>query len=317
MASSATTHETDRLELARLPSGHTVDATLHRYRGRQPGPTVYLQALQHGGEVNGPEVLRRLHDRLQERTLEGTVVAVPIANPLAFDHREYRAPRRLDAIHSNMNRIWPGDPNGSLLERMVDRLWSVAGEADAIVDLHTGGPYMLSHTRYTRGNRQSKELATAFGIDTIVEGGEPADDGDQSPQGKLRTIGAREGVPTITPELSHSREIVEDSVEAGVGGVENVLTAVDVLDGTVPENDPTVATEKESVFVEASGLFRSFDVEVGDTVDPGTAIGEIFDPRTYEVRQLVEVDRAGMILTLNRGSTVMEGETVASIVDVS
>ena len=316
MTQAATSHETEHLELARLPSGHPVVTTLHRYRGRPSGPTVYLQALQHGGEVNGPEVLRRLHDRLLAADLQGSVVAVPIANPLAFDHREYLAPRRLDAMHANMNRIWPGDPDGSLLERMVDRLWSVAGEADAIVDLHTGGPYMLSHTRFTPDDPRSRELATAFGIDPIVAEGEAPSETDTE-MGKLRTVGAREGIPTITPELAHSREIVEASVEAGIEGVENVLRTMEMLDGPVQRHEPTVGTEVESVFADASGLFRSDGVSVGDTLSTGTTIGEIYDPRTYEVLQSVEVDEPGLVLSLNRGSTVVEGESVASIVDIS
>lgn len=317
MTGTTATHVVESLPLAGLPSGRTVEATVHRYRGHRGGPTVYLQALQHGGEVNGAAVLRRIHDRLRSAPLAGEVVAVPVANPLAFDHRVYLAPTRLDAINSNMNRLWPGDPTGTLMERMVDRLWSLVSEADVVVDLHTGGPYMLSHTRFAPGDDESRRLAEAFGIDLLVAEGEAVDaDAGVEPTGKLREVASGNGIPSITPELAHSREIVEDSVSRGVSGIENVLRSIGVLEGAVPDTDPTIGREKTHVYAGASGLFRSTDVTVGDVVDTGTPIGEVFDPTSYETCQTVTTERAGLLLSLNRGSTVMEGESVGSVVAV-
>jgi predicted deacylase len=315
MTARAATHTVESVPLARLPSGRTVETICHRYRGNTDGPTVYLQALQHGGEVNGAAVLRRLHDRLATRPLDGEVLAVPVANPFAFDHRVYMAPTRLDAINSNMNRIWPGDPAGTLMERLVDSLWDRANEADAIVDLHTGGPYMRSHTRFTPTDSRSRELASAFGVDLIVADGSRVDP-DGGEQGKLREVAAAAGIPTITPELAHSREIVESAVETGVAGIENVLAELGVLDDPVRTTEPTVGRDKSPLFAEESGLFRSNAVSVGDHIAAGTEIGEIFDPTSYERRQTVTADRDGMLLSLKRGSTVMEGETLGSVISV-
>jgi predicted deacylase len=312
---SDVTHTVESVPLARLPSGRTVETVCHRYRGDRSGPTVYLQALQHGGEVNGAAVLRRLHDRLTGADLAGEVLAVPVANPFAFDHRVYMAPSRLDAVNSNMNRLWPGDPDGTLMERLVDSLWDLASDADAIVDLHTGGPYMRSHTRFTPEDDRSRALARAFGVDLILADGSPLDPANGG-QGKLREIAASAGIPAITPELAHSREIVDASVDRGVRGIENVLTECGLLSGTVDEPAVTVGTEKTPIFTEASGLFRSRDVSVGDRIAAGQAIGEVFDPTSYEPLQEIVADRAGMLLSLNRGSTVMEGESVGSLIAV-
>jgi len=316
MSDRAVTHTVESVPLVRLPSGRTVETMLHRYRGTRDGPRVYLQALQHGGEVNGAAVLRRLHERLQDRQLHGEVLAVPVANPFAFDHRVYMSPTRLDAINPNMNRIWPGDPDGTLMERLVDSLWERANTADAIVDLHTGGPYMYSHTRFTPNTERSRKLAAAFGVDMIVADGAPVDDPGPTSQGKLREVAAAADIPAITPELAHSREIVEEAVEQGVAGIENVLKELDVLDGAAEPFDPSVGRDKSSIYTEESGLFRSTDVSVGQHLEAGTVIGEIFDPTTYEQRQTVKTDRSGLLLSLNRGSTVLEGESVGSLVTV-
>lgn len=336
MTTDPTPHRTERLALGRLPSGTTIQTTVHRYGNRGEGPTVYLQALQHGREVNGLEVLRRVHDRLLEADLQGRVVAVPVANPLSFDHRRYLAPQRLDALNANMNRLWPGDPAGTLLEGMVARLWSVAGEADYVVDLHTGTPAMLSHVRYSPGDPRSRELAASFGLDVIladgpeepddaedardVEGGAIPEPGRDGPRGKLREIASRAGIPTITPELAHSRAIVEGSVEQGVRGVENVLRAVGVFAEVDAEGDPHAdadpvrATDRTRVFARESGMFRAADLAVGDRVSADTAIGEVYDPATYEVLQRVEAGREGTLLTLKRGFAAIEGESLASVV---
>ena len=316
MTDRVATHTVESVPLARLPSGRTVETNCHRYRGAQSGPTVYLQALQHGGEVNGAAVLRRLHDRLADTPLDGEVLAVPVANPFAFDHRVYMAPTRLDAINSNMNRIWPGDPAGTLMERLVDSLWDRASTADAIVDLHTGGPYMRSHTRFTPGEDRSRELAAAFGVDLIVGDGSSVDP-ETGEQGKLREVAAAAGIPAITPELAHSREIVESAVETGVAGIENVLAELGVLDEPVRKTSPTVGHDNSPIFAAESGLFRSTSVSVGDRIEAGTEIGEIFDPTGYERLQTVTADRDGMLLSLKRGSTVMEGESLGSLLTIA
>lgn len=317
MTARAVEHTTEAVSLARMPSGRSVETRIHRYRGDEEGPTVYLQALQHGGEVNGAAVLRRVHDRLLEADLAGEVIAVPVANPLAFDHRVYMAPTRLDAINSNMNRLWPGDATGTLMERMVARLWSVIEGADAVIDLHTGGPYMLSHTRFSPEDEASRRLAAAFGLDPIVADGTDPGERSEAEPGKLREVAVGNGIPSITPELSHSREIVERSVRNGVEGVANVLAAMDVLPEDPPQNSPRVGTDKTPVFTDSSGLFRAPDVSVGDRVTADTELGEVFDPVTYETQDVIAVGDDGHLLSLNRGSTVMEGESVATLVDLS
>lgn len=309
MSERDVSHGLETVELARLPSGRQVTATLHRYEGQKSGPTVYLQALQHGGEVNGAAVLRDLHERLLATDLAGTVLAVPVANPLAFDHRVYLAPSRLDAINSNMNRLWPGDPEGTLMERMVARLWDRASMADAIIDLHTGGPYLLSHTRFTAGEEDARDLAAAFGIDPVVAEGEAGKE-----RGKLREVAAAEDIPTITAELAHSREIVTESVDSGVKGIENVLASVGALDQPSTDHHPTVYQDTQQIHTGESGLFQSASCSVGDRLAPGETVGEVFDPTTFETRQVIEAQRGGRLLSLNRGSTVMEGESIGMTV---
>ncbi|RLM68061.1 succinylglutamate desuccinylase [Halorubrum sp. Atlit-8R] len=347
-------HTSRTLTLARLPSGVPIRTTVHAYgEGRLvdgddgpevdapgDGPVVYAQAAQHGREVNGTAVLRRLHDRLTggaegeagtggaERAdgptaadLDGTLVTVPVADPLTFDRVSYTTPESLDSRQPNMNRCWPGDPEGSLHERMAARLWAFASEADAIVDLHTGSPSMATHTVYMRGDDDCRGLAEAFGTDLLLAeaAGDDADTewDERGFAGKLRVAATREGIPTITPELAHSKEIVPAAVETGVAGTLGVLRREGLLDGEPDPWDGVVARNHLGrVIADDSGLFvPEPDLAVGDRVAAGERVGEVFDPTAFETLQVARADRDGIAYSVAREATVTAGATLVGVAE--
>ncbi|OYR63481.1 succinylglutamate desuccinylase [Halorubrum ezzemoulense] len=347
-------HTSRSLTLARLPSGVPIRTTVHAYGEGEivhgdggpeldaPGdaPVVYAQAAQHGREVNGTAVLRRLHDRLvgdgaegasgaetgaeggpSAADLDGTLVTVPVADPLTFDRVSYTTPESLDSRQPNMNRCWPGDPEGSLHERMAARLWAFAGEADAIVDLHTGSPSMATHAVYMRGDDACRGLAEAFGTDLLLAeaAGDDADTewDERGFAGKLRVAATREGIPTITPELAHSREVVPAAVETGVAGMIGALRHEGLLDGEPEPWDGVVARNHLGrVTAGDSGLFvPEPDLAVGDRVTEGDRVGEVFDPTTFETHQVARADRSGIAYSVAREATVTAGATLVGVAE--
>ncbi|VTT86580.1 succinate dehydrogenase subunit [Halorubrum sp. DM2] len=339
-------HTSRDLTLARLPSGVPIRTTVHAYgEGKlvdgddgpeldapADAPVVYAQAAQHGREVNGAAVLRRLHDRLvgaeseggadpPAADLDGTLVTVPVADPLTFDRVSYTTPESLDSRQPNMNRCWPGDAEGSLHERMAARLWAFASEADAVVDLHTGSPSMATHAVYMRGDEDCRGLAEAFGTDLLLAeaAGDDADTewDERGFAGKLRVAATREGIPTITPELAHSREVVPEAVETGVAGTLGVLRREGLLDGEPDPWDGTVARNHLGrVIADDSGLFvPEPDLAVGDWVSDGERVGEVFDPTTFETLQVAHADRDGIAYSVARESTVTAGATLVGVAE--
>jgi predicted deacylase len=313
-------HTAERVTLARLPSGVEITTTVHTYEGTEDGPTLYVQAAQHGREVNGTETLRRFHDRIDGDALAGRIVAAPIADPLTFDRVSYTTPEQFDSVNPNMNRVWPGDPNGTLHERMAATLWEYASEADAVVDLHTGSPDMLTHVVFMEGDRESQALAEAFGTDLLLgeEAGEDADAewADRDFSGKFRVAASNAGVPSITPELAHNKQIVEDAVETGVTGLWNVCRHLGLLDGPTESNGDPVLARNHLGRVRAadSGLFRADpDREVGERVREGDHLGTLYDPATYEVLQEARVDRDGVLYSLAREATVTAGDSLGNV----
>ncbi|MFQ3296030.1 MAG: putative deacylase [Halobacteriales archaeon] len=315
-----TGHTSERVTLVRLPSGVRIDTTVHTYDGALRGPTVYVQAAQHGREINGVEVLRRIHERLDPKNMAGKVIAVPVADPLTFDRVSYTTPESLDSVNSNMNRVWPGNANGTLHERMAATLWGYAETADAVVDLHTASPNSLTHVVFMEGDPECRRLAKAFGTDLLL--GEQADaaaDDDWHERnfgGKFRVAATNAGIPAITPELAHNKQIVESAVEKGVTGLFNVFRELDMLESDPEPNGATFLGRNHlgRVIAEESGLFRvDPDCHIGQEVEAGEHVGMLYDPPTYEVLQEVETDRSGLIYDLTLESTVTAGESLLRV----
>jgi len=307
MDAEPVTYSRREYELGRRPSGTPIETTVHRYQGGS-GPTVYVQAAQHGIELNGPVALSRLHETLRTAALAGTVVAVPVANPLAFDHRSYVAPAAYDARNANLNRVWPGDETGSIQQRMAARLWELVTEADAVIDVHTGTRAMLTHVRFT-DRSPARALAMAFGTEHVLC------DPTGGPSGLLRDAATDAGIPALTVELSNSRTVDHTAAELGVRGVTNVLRELSVLAGTptTPATQRVLDNDREHVIASESGLFTPQpSIEVGDSVEAGERLGVIFAPDTFEERETVTTVDPGVVYSLGRG-TVIEGERLAAI----
>lgn len=313
------THSRSVITLSHLPSMQPVQTTVHEYVGDEDGPTVYAQAAQHGHEVNGTEVLRRLHDEFRDIEA-GRIVAVPVANPLTFDHASYTTPRAIEETNPNMNRVWPGDPEGTIHERLAAKLWEYASKADVVVDLHTMSPDALSHVIVTEGDDDALSLARAFGTDLALVESLREDENHEWHRrkfsGKLRVTATRHDIPCITPELGHNKWVLDAAVETGVVGLRNVLCEIDVLAGEPEAVEPPQLARNHlgRVTATASGVFVvDTDLAVGETVSAGDHLGTVYDPTTYEARQDVRADRDGVLYALTREASVIVGETLANV----
>ena len=123
------------LNIARLPTHTTIDLPVFVYRSDHRGPTLLISAGLHGDEINGIEIIRRL---IRTKTIipqTGTVIAIPVVNIYAFIHYSRNFPEGKD-----MNRCFPGNPNGSLSSRiayvMINEILPLINYG---VDFHTGG----------------------------------------------------------------------------------------------------------------------------------------------------------------------------------
>src|SRR5262249_55534332 len=103
--------------------------------GGRPGPTFLITAGIHAAEYTGTLAAIRLGRLLDPADISGTVVIIPLLNRPGFYERSiYVNPEDGD----NMNRVFPGSPDGTWSERFAHYLLNdvVAGVQYAI-DLHT------------------------------------------------------------------------------------------------------------------------------------------------------------------------------------
>src|ERR1035437_10155183 len=104
--------------------------------GARPGPVLALVAGNHGYEYPPILALQQLRSRIDAAQLSGTVVMVHVANMPSFLGRTvYFSP--VDG--KNLNRVYPGRPDGTVSERIAFAITTeVIEKADYVLDLHCG-----------------------------------------------------------------------------------------------------------------------------------------------------------------------------------
>src|SRR3954454_5508043 len=80
------------------------------------GPRVSVIGGVHGCEYSSNAAVTRLARELEQTPLSGTVVGVPVVSMESF---RQRSPFVVPADGKNLNRAFPGDPEGSYTERLA------------------------------------------------------------------------------------------------------------------------------------------------------------------------------------------------------
>lgn len=113
-------------------------------RGSQPGPTVVITAGIHAAEYPGIKAALELSYDLDFSTITGTVIIVAMANAAGFWRRSNSmipGSYTSTGTDQNLNRIFPGNAQGSPDERLAAALFALIETADYYIDLHSGDSY--------------------------------------------------------------------------------------------------------------------------------------------------------------------------------
>ncbi|RWP36527.1 MAG: peptidase M14 [Mesorhizobium sp.] len=101
------------------------------------GPRVLITGGCHGNELEGPIVARRLIEWLPEAQTCGSIIILPVLNPLAVEAWTRNTP--IDGL--NLNRVYPGRADGSITERIADAVSRLLlPMVDTVFDLHSMSP---------------------------------------------------------------------------------------------------------------------------------------------------------------------------------
>jgi predicted deacylase len=264
--------------------------------GALPGPTLCLTAAVHGDELNGIEMVRRVMHDLNPSKLSGAVIGIPIVNVQGFRRGSRYLPDRRD-----LNRYFPGNPNGSAAARIAHSFFTnVVAHCDALVDLHTGSfeRANLPQIRADLRNPDVMTLTQGFGSMVILHS-TPA-------VGTLRYAATRAGIPAVTLEAGGPSQLELNEVKLGVKGIETLVNTLGMIPKRRMWGEPEPVYYRSSwVRADNGGILLS-DVSLGSTVRKGDRLGTITDPMNNAQSEL-RSPYSGRIIGMARNQVVMPG----------
>lgn len=303
-----------RYGVASFPDSSPISIDVKAVVGVKEGPTVTLLGVQHGDEYNGMEVVNRLMEGLEPSDLTGTVIGIPVSNPLAFNTGMRVTPPSVGYENLNLNRVWPGNPQGLLMERIAAAIWenAIVG-SDYIVDLHEGGRAFMARYIHARGTQETdrlvgdeiRRLCSLFGQGVPVLGGVRT---RSHMMGSLSVQAGLRGIPCIGPELGGGSRIWPEFVETGVQGVRNIMIGLDMIQGEPVGSELEQITAPESSWPKTqSGGVMYNRCELGDIVEEGELLGVLKDT-TGGLLEEVRAPYRSVILDTRYIPTVYPGD---------
>jgi N-alpha-acetyl-L-2,4-diaminobutyrate deacetylase len=278
------------------------------------GPTALLTGANHGDEYEGPVALQALTRDLDPAEVHGRVVIVPFMNGPAF-----RAGRRTSPLDGkNLNRIFPGRPDGSPTEKIADYFnRTLAPMADYVLDFHSGGktldfiPFAAAH--HLEASVQEEACIAAMRafnapysmvlleIDNV---------------GMFDTAVEALGKTFVSTELGGGGSATARSIGIARKGARNFLIHAGILEGE-PETGPSIDLDMPDgdcyVFSEHDGLIEPV-VDLGESVTKGQVVARVWpvehtggDALEYRAR------RAGLMTARHFPGLVKPGDCLCVV----
>ncbi len=283
--------------------------------GVKPGPVLALLAGAHGTEYASIIALEKLIADIDPAELSGTVIILPLVNVPSFQRI---VPHLNPTDGKNMNRMYPGKPDGTQTDRASHLITTqVVEQADHVIDFH-GGDIDESLRPYTYWNKTgraaqdsfSRTMALAFGLDHIVISADRPKDPNDSRY--FENTATTRGKPSIIVEAGHAGTVDADDVAVLVKGTLSVMRLLAMLPGAPhPVENPVWIDHLADVTAEQGGIFYPL-VKRGAYVSAGMKIGYVTD---YVGKLLFEAraKEPGVLLYVRAVPSINQGETIASV----
>jgi len=265
-------------------------------QGTEEGPTLCVTSAVHGDELNGIETVRQMMYSINPEILKGRVIGVPIVNLQAFERHSRYLPDRRD-----LNRFFPGNPNGSSASRIAYGLFEqVIRRCTALVDLHTGS-FHRTNLPQLRANLQQPDvvaLTEGFGSTVILHstGGE----------GTLRAAAVRAGIPAVTLEAGEPLRVDEQAVKHSTKALFTLMNTMGMYKRRSLWGNPE-PTYYGSQWVRADkGGMLIGAAKLGRRVEAGDVLGTVVDPITNDRQELL-APTSGRVIGMALNQFVMPG----------
>jgi uncharacterized protein len=289
-----------------------IDVPVVEVAGAQDGPALTVIAGVHGCEYASIAAVRQWSAGLGGRELSGRVTVVPVLNMPAFIAR---SPFVVPEDGKNLNRCFPGDPGGTLADRLAHATFTqLIQGSDALIDAHCGDlpealePFAL----YEAGPSENRAmaLAIAYGLGYIIR--QEAGPG-RAVGGTTSAAAAAVGIPAITAEAGGCGLIEQAAVDLHLRGLDRVLGVLGMTaataDGEAPasagKDAPAPAVLNRFIWLrcEAAGWWQPA-VRPGEQVTDGQLLGTVSTIDGERVLQSIYAPAAGVPMFITSSPAV-------------
>ena len=279
------------------------------------GPTALFTGGNHGDEYEGPIALLDMARHLDAAEISGRVILLPMMN-----HPAVRSGKRTSPSDAgNLNRLFPGRPDGSITEKIADYVTStLLPQADLVADLHSGGrtlefvPYAACHRLPHNHDLEARCTAAMRAFNApysmiMLE---------LDALGMFDTEAENRGKVFVTTELGGGGSSTPHTVAIAKRGLRNLLQHIGILPGELdmrPSAQLDMPDARCFVTSEHSGMLE-FMVELGDSVAEGDVIARIYDVERSGWRPVeYAANRDGLVAGRHYPGLVQSGDTLAVI----
>ena len=214
-----------------------------------------------------------------------------------------------------MNRIFPGNPEGSVAEQMAFSIIEDLKGADLVIDIHSSNLY-LRETPQARINVLDEDrlvpVATLLNLDFVW-----IHDAATVLEATLAHSLNSTGTPCVVVEMGVGQRINHKMCYRLVDGIFNLMREMGMWKGIVNRNaisNPIVCKGDNVEFLNAatSGIFIT-ELKCGVVVADGEEIGQIVEPLTGAILSRVVSPVEGYLFTIRAYPIVYEGSLMARI----
>lgn len=266
----------------------------------------------HGDELEGQYVAYQLQQELKKvyKDLNGIVDIYPCMNPLGMDSIQ----RKVPMFDLDMNRIFPGDEEGSMVEYLAYCIIEDITGADLVVDIHASNAYLVEIPQI-RVNEIFKDqlvpMSKWINANFVWV---------HSPSTVLEsTLGYclnNNNTPTLVLEMGIGSRLTFEYGDQIVKGLLNCMYELGMLSKPTKVNEPIVGYDSQIRFLnaQAAGVFVS-KMEVNTPVKIGDKIGEIVDPLSGKKQADVFSEWDGLLFTIRKYPICNEGSLIGRILE--
>ena len=258
-------------------------------RGDADGPHVALIGGVHGCEYSSIAAVIEVMRGLDRTQLKGRITAVPVVSMDSFTER---SPFVVPADGKNLNRAFPGDPDGTYTDRLAhDIRTKLIEPADAFIDLHGGDLVEALEPFALYANPASRDLALAMGLPYVID---------------YRASDALQGMTVaghgVIAEAGGAGRLEPEATDLLANGVLNALRHLGMLPGEPDRPRSTILTRFEWLYSTPAGFWVAHR-STGEKVPQGDHLGEVRD-HYVDTLQTFEAPADGVILFLTTSAAV-------------